>query len=174
MGVAVNELPALASDRLKKAIFAFIRELFPTLDFYRPHLYVVALWSFGAQTGDLIPHASAKGMPSLGSVSIRSPGITFDLSPGQEVVVMFDNGDPTRPFIAHLDNATAFIKPTFLGLAGASQSDPAVARVGDHAGTLEFIPGSSGAVLKYNGTPLAPSTPVDVTISSGSPKVSSL
>lgn len=97
----MNELPGLAADRLKRAIFAFVRELFPQQDFFGFYLYSVASWDNGNQVGDLVPSATTVGLPSV-RCPIRLPGLKVNLAIGQEVLVGFDNHDPTRPFIAHL------------------------------------------------------------------------
>lgn len=171
----MTSLPGLSGDRLKRAIAAFVRELFPNIDYYRPHLYSVATWDPVTQTGDLVPNAAIVGMPSLGRVPIRSPGIAFTLAPGHEVVVSFDNGDPTRPFISHLGTLGSGLVPTLTGLAGAGPSDPSVARVGDTvtSHTFAFNPGSGGASLTIDGNTIT--TPVAITgvITSGSTRVKS-
>src|SRR5258708_909851 len=96
-----DQMPGLLQDRLKRSIAAFIRELWPTIDYQKPHLYQVLSWDYGAQTGSLAPSASASGMPALNSVPIRSSALV-DLPDGFSVVVCFDNGSPTAPFISHL------------------------------------------------------------------------
>ena len=94
-------LPGLSGDRLKRAISAFVRELFPNIDYFRPYVYVVLAWDESSQTGDLQPSTGSAGMPPLSKCPHRFPG-KFKLTAGQEVVVQFDNGDPTRYFISHL------------------------------------------------------------------------
>ncbi len=171
----MNSLPGLSGDRLKRAISAFIRELFPNLDYFRPHLYSVVTWDPATQTGDLAPAASSVGMPPLGRVGIRSPGIAFTLAEGHEVVVQFDNGDPTRPFIGHLGTVASGLVPVLTGLAGAGSGDPAVARVGDSttSHTFAFTPGSGGASLSIDGSPVTTPVTVSGVITSGSTRVHS-
>ncbi len=142
-----NALPGLMADRLKRAVAAFVRELFPTLDYFRTYVYQVVTWDELTQTGDLTPAAGTIGMPPLGRCGIRSPGISWVLSPGQEVVVSFDNGDPTRPVISHLGTLASGLVPTLIGLAGATSLDvpplgASVARVGDTAGPFLITSGS--------------------------------
>ena len=126
----MNELPGLSADRLKRAIAAFVRELFPQQDYFGFYLYSVAAWDNGAQTGDLIPQSTTVGLPQLGRVPIRLPGIKVNLSVGQEVLVGFDNHDPTRPFIAHLGTLATGLLPisvvldsqTTVSLAGGTDA----------------------------------------------------
>ena len=68
-----DELPGLALDRIKRGVAAFVRELFPTLDYFRPHLYVVADWDYDSQTGSLVPAASAVGRRGESPTGSRSP-----------------------------------------------------------------------------------------------------
>jgi len=95
-----DQLPGLPFDRLKRAVSAFVRELLPSLDFYRSYVYQVASWDNGSQTGELVPSAGIP-MPNLSKVPIRS-STKVTIPEGQEVVVSFDNGDQTKPFISHL------------------------------------------------------------------------
>ncbi len=173
----MNELPGLSADRLKKAIFAFVRELFPQADFFGFYLYSVAAWNDGEQIGDLTPSASTAGLPAI-RCPVRLPGLKVNLRVGQEVLVGFDNHDPTRPFIAHLGTLGTGLFPLSTTLeAGAI-------KIGDGAtlgaarntdpvsvGTLSFVPGSGGAQLLYNGTPVTSAVQITGTITGGSAKV---
>lgn len=118
----MNSLPGLSGDRLKRAIAAFVRELFPNLDYYRPWVYVVVAWDDSAQTGDLQPAAASVGMPSLPKAKHRLLATKVTLASGQEVVVQFDNGDPTSYFISHVGS---FAGGTFPSSIDLSESDDA-------------------------------------------------
>lgn len=168
----MNELPGLSADRLKRAIFAFVRELFPQQDYFGFYLYSVAEWDNGSQTGSLIPQSTTVGLPQIGRVPVRLPGLRVDLPVGQEVLVGFDNHDPTRPYIAHLGTLGTGLAPSSItvdasGLinlgVGASKG---VARLDDgaDAGTLVFTPnaGLAPAVLTYLPPGVPPVPPVAV------------
>lgn len=118
----MNGLPGLAGDRLKRAVAAFVRELFPNIDYYRPWVYVVASWNDSTQTGDLQPSAASVGMPMLPRAKHRLLAEKVTLVSGQEVVVQFDNGDPLSYFISHVG---AFAGGTFPSSINLSTSDDA-------------------------------------------------
>jgi len=127
----VNSLPGLAGDRLKRAISAFVRELFPNLDYYRPWLYTVVSWNDSAQTGDLQPGPSSKGMPPLPAAQHRLLAAKVTLAPGQEVVVQFENGDPSSYFISHIGTLASGTAPSGIDLSTTDDSGipgPGVAR----------------------------------------------
>ena len=132
----MTPLPGLSGDRLKRAISAFVRELFPNLDYYRPWLYSVVLWNDSDQTGDLQPAASSKGMPPLPAARHRLLPAKVTLAPGQEVVVQFENGDPTSYFISHVGTLASGSAPTGINL---STSDD----------TVSPGPAASRRVLRY-------------------------
>jgi hypothetical protein len=174
----MNELPGLAADRLKRAVFAFVRELFPQQDFFGFYIYSVAAWDNANQIGDLVPAATTSGLPPV-RCPIRLPGMKVNLAVGQEVLVGFDNHDPTRPFIAHLGTLGTGLFPiaTTLEAAAIKIGDGATlgaARQTDtvNVGTLAFNPGSGGATLTYNGTPVTTPISITGTITSSSAKVS--
>jgi hypothetical protein len=167
---SVTPLPGLSGDRLKRAISAFVRELFPNLDYYRPWVYSVVSWDESSQTGSLQPSASSPGMPPLAKCPIRFPG-KFKLSPGQEVVIQFDNGDPTRYFISHLgvsgstlpakvtlDASTEVdIGPSASSVALASGFDTlttvqAVGRVVRYGDQVQFLPPGPGVIALPAGS----------------------
>ena len=127
----MNSLPGLSGDRLKRAISAFVRELFHNLDFYRPWLYSVITWNDSAQTGDLQPSASSKGMPPLSAAKHRLLPAKVTLVSGQEVVVQFENGDPTSYFISHIGTFAGGTAPVGIDLSSSDDAGtpgPGVAR----------------------------------------------
>lgn len=126
------------ADRFKRAIKAFINELFPTLDYMGYYEYIVVGQNLVTQTLDL-QAATDVGLPSpIVKVPIRSPGTFYDLDDGTSVLVGFENHDPTKPFVAFLDKYSG-TKPDFIGLSNATPLDvppigAGVARRGDAAG----------------------------------------
>lgn len=136
-------------DRFKRAVLAFIRELFPTLDYMGFYEYIVVGKNLVTQTLDL-QAASDIGLPSpITKVPMRTPGTFFSVDDGTSVLVGFENHDPTRPFVAYFDRyaGDGFV-PTFTGLAGATLLDvppigAGVARVGDAAGPFLITTGST-------------------------------
>jgi hypothetical protein len=139
-----NNMP---QDRLKRAIAAFVRELFPTLDYMGFYEYVVVSFDTTAQTADLQPVRDV-GLPTLTKIPVRSPGINFSLPSGMAVLIGFENHDPTRPYMAFFDKfASSGFVPDFTGIAGALPTDVppiagGVARVGDQAGPFLITSGS--------------------------------
>lgn len=176
----MSDLPGLATDRLKRAIAAFVRELFPNYDFLGFYTYSVVEWNDGAQTAMLNPAPSVSGLPSIGPVPIRLPGMRVKLKVGQEVLVGFDNGSQTRPYIAHLGTLASGFTPDTLSMDATTRikvGDGATlgaARLSDpvECGSLTFIPGTGGASLSYNGSPVS-AAPVTIagTVTGASAKV---
>lgn len=134
-------------DRFKRALAAFVRELFPTLDYMGFYEYVVVGFSVTTQLADLRPLQNV-GLPTLTKIPLRTPGVVLDLPTGMHVLVGFVNHDPTQPYVAFFDQlGDGGFVPTFTGLAGATPLDvpPAgagVARVGDAAGPFLITTGS--------------------------------
>src|ERR1700761_2136022 len=89
-------------DRFTAAVTAFVREMFPNLDYQGFYEYAVYSFDEAAQTGDLQNTAASSRMPpQLSKVPVRLEGSgTIVLSAGSTVLVGFQNGDPTQPFIA--------------------------------------------------------------------------
>lgn len=139
----------MLGDRLKRAISAFVRELFPDYDFTKQYTYIVASFNVLTQTADLQP-APGIGtlMPTLTEIPIRTPGVNYILPSGMAVLVGFANGDQTKPYIVSLDAfAGSGFVPTFTGLAGATPIDVPpiggpVARLGDRVGPFVITSGS--------------------------------
>jgi len=139
-----NSMP---QDRLKRAIAAFVRELFPTLDYMGYYEYTVASFDSVNQTADLQPVKDI-GLPTATKIPVRSGGVNYSLVPGSSVLVGFEGSDPTKPFIAFFDKkASDGFVPDFTGLAGALPTDvpplgAPIARVGDAAGPFLITAGS--------------------------------
>lgn len=134
-------------DRFKHALAAFVRELFPTLDYMGFYEYLVVGFDTVGQTVDLQPVQNI-GLPTLTKYQIRSPGINYTLADGTSVLVGFENRDPTRPYVAFFDKlaGSAYV-PSFMGLAGATPLDAPpigapIARIGDTVGPFLITSGS--------------------------------
>ena len=130
-------------DRFKRALAAFVRELFPTLDYMGFYEYAVVGFDVVTQLADLQPTQSI-GLPTLTKKLLRTPGVNYNLPTGTKVLVGFANQDPTQAYVAFFDQGTV---PTFTGLAGATPLDAPpvgapVARVGDAAGPFLITTGS--------------------------------
>jgi hypothetical protein len=168
-------------DRLKRAIASFIRELMPQQSYFGFYIYSVASWDNANQTGDLTP-APGTGMPTLGKCPVRLPGIRVKLKPGQEVLVGFENHDPSRYYIAHLGSLGSGLLPdtwvvdadTLVGLGGAGIADLGVARLTDSV-SVTVPPGTFGVAFSPPSTLILNPAPVVVTgtIVSASTKVKS-
>ena len=93
-------MPSL--DRFTAAVTAFVREMFPNLDYQGFYEYAVFSFDESAQTGDLqATSASSKVPQTLAKVPVRlQGGGTIVLTKGSTVLVGFENGDITQPFIA--------------------------------------------------------------------------
>jgi hypothetical protein len=89
-------------DRLQAAVAAFVRELFPNLDYQGFYEYSVYDFDEGAQTATLQNTSASSKMPqALSKVPLRLQGAgTVTLAAGSTVLVGFENGSPTAPFIA--------------------------------------------------------------------------
>lgn len=140
------------ADRFKRAIKAFINELYPTLDYMGYYEYVVVGNNLITQTLDLQVASDIGLPPFLPKVPIRSPGTFYDIDDGTNVLVGFENRDPTRPFVAFLDKYSG-TKPAFIGLSNATPLDVLpiggpVARVGDAAGPFLITSGSSNVYAR--------------------------
>jgi len=92
--------------RLLQAFVSIVRETFPNLDFLGVYIYEVFSWNDTAQTADLKPVGNSK-MPQVTGVQPRLPGLQVKLKPGDQVLVGFQDGDPSQPFIASLMTGAA-------------------------------------------------------------------
>lgn len=134
-------------DRFKRALAAFVRELFPTLDYMGFYEYSVSGYSVTTQLADLQPIQNV-GLPALTKIPLRTPGMVLDIPTGTHVLVGFVNHDPTQPYVAFFDQySNSDFAPTFTGLAGATPLDvppigAGIARVGDAAGPFLITTGS--------------------------------
>lgn len=155
----MNSLPGLSGDRLKRAISAFVRELFPNLDYYRPWVYVVASWNDSTQTGDLQPSAASVGMPMLPRAKHRLLAEKVTLVSGQEVVVQFDNGDPTSYFISHIGTLAGGTTPDAINFSTSDDTGTplnATRRVVRYGDSIVFgSPGPGVVALPPAGAPVS-------------------
>lgn len=94
-------------NRLRNAIGSVVRELFPNLDYLGVYTYLVASFDAAAQTADLQP-LNPKKLPTLTKIPIRTPGLRVKLVPRDEVLVGFQDGDPSRPFVVSLMTAKSY------------------------------------------------------------------
>ncbi len=92
--------------RLLQALASIVRETFPNLDFLGVYIYEVFSWNDGAQTADLKPVGNSK-MPTLTGVQPRLPGLQVKLKAGDQVLVGFQDGLSSQPFIAQLMTGSA-------------------------------------------------------------------
>ncbi len=103
------------TDRLKAAIATVVRELFPNLRFYGAYGYRVSVGTASKFSGR--PERISIGLPDLVDVPMRGPVLGGQsqvvLTSGASVVIMFVDGDPTRPFLAFGDDVS---EPTESGL----------------------------------------------------------
>lgn len=136
-------------DRFKRALAAFVRELFPTVDYMGYYEYVVMGFDVATQTADL-QAVQSTGMPqTMTKRPLRTPGTVYNLPVGTKVLVGFANRDPAQSFVADFDYfASAGFVPTFTGLAGALPTDvppvgAPIARVGDAVGPFLVTSGST-------------------------------
>lgn len=183
MGAAVSD-----ADRVTNALRAIVREFTAPTQFFGVYRYRVA-----SQQGpllDLVPVSPALGLPDLVGVKAR-PGVAGareEFGSGPVVAVGFLDGDPALPFVGwreeegqpgFLPLETAFdavdkieVGPTVprVELGGGTAS---VGRVGDSVavGTIAFFPGTGGASLTYNGSPVTGPVTITGTITSGATKV---
>jgi hypothetical protein len=98
----------ITTDRFISAVRALVRELFPALDYQGFFAYSVAAFDDASQTADLRPLNSGSGLPDLQKISVRAPASKVKLIPGGTVLVGFEDRDPSRPFVAFFDRATAY------------------------------------------------------------------
>lgn len=152
-------------DRLKAAFTRMLAPLLTRLDYSCFYSATVV-----AQNGDgslELKSTNAK-LPNLSRVAIRYgiPGITAKLNPGGNVIVGYENADPTRPFCLVWDAATL----QSVSWMGGNQP---IARMGD-AVTVYFPP-VIPFTGTYNGLPivgvLTIATPAPGIIAAGNKKV---
>lgn len=80
--------------------------------------YTVTGFDEGAQTADASP-VNNQDLPPVAGVPIRLPGMKVVLTPGMSVVIGFIGANPSKPYVAQLDNAAAYST----ALATARQGD---------------------------------------------------
>src|SRR3569833_389819 len=124
-------------DRFRAAFRALLAEMMPDivtryamLGFHR---YSVVSCDYDAQTFDAQPSVSKTGLPAISKIPIRSP-LKIDLKGGASVLIGFEGGDPTAPFLAFADQLTLMSKAKLRADGsieiGENASQPA-ARQGD-------------------------------------------
>jgi hypothetical protein len=159
----------LDTDRLKAAIGAVIRELFPNLRFYGCYAYRVSKGEGGKFSGK--PERAAIGLPDLVDIPIRGPTIggqsKLRLTSGASVGVMFLDGDPTRPVLAFGDDSS---EPTQSGLKASADLKFEAGGLMEVNGAADFVALAQkvatelAAIKTYNDahthpTPWGPSGP---------------
>lgn len=124
-------------DRFERAISAFVREMFPTLDYMGLYDYSVVSFDTGAQLADLAP-VKQVGLPELSQVPLRSWGVKVNLKSGTSVLVGFENHDPARPYVANFDRlGSAAFLPDRTSIDATNEIDLGTAssfvgRIGDN------------------------------------------
>lgn len=130
------------TDRLKAAIAAVIREVFPNLAFGGIYAYRVSSAQNGKFSGR--PEDPGSGLPDLVDIPIRGPTIggqsTLTIGAGSSVGVMFLDSDPTRPVLVLGDDAS---DPTESGLRATSKLT-----LDSGSGDIDC---TVGALFKING-----------------------
>ncbi len=132
-------------DRFIAALELMVKSWFneKLLGFYP---YIITSFDSAKQTIDATP-ANNRTLPNVQGLGIRSPGLQFKCSSGEQCTVAFEGGDPTKPFIASL------------GLASDYQGALPIARQGDMVRS-----GGAGALIcLYPATPAPTPTPAVVT-----------
>jgi hypothetical protein len=92
--------------RLLQSFAAIVREVFPNVDFLGVYIYEVFSWNDAGQLAELKPVGNSK-MPVLKDVPPRLPGLRVKLNPGDQVLVGFQDGLSSAPFIASLSTGAA-------------------------------------------------------------------
>ena len=93
--------------RLLQAFSAIVRETLPNLDYFGVYLYEVFSWNESAQTADLKPVGNQK-LPQVTGVQARLPAMQVKLAPGDQVLVGFQDGNSSQPFIAQLSYSSSY------------------------------------------------------------------
>ena len=96
-------------DRFRAAFKALLDEFLPTQKFLAQHRYAVTACDYDAQTFDGQPSVSKYGLPAVTKVPIRAP-VQVELKPGTSVMLGFESGDPSAPYLANLDQLILFGK----------------------------------------------------------------
>lgn len=139
--------PPTPLDRLKLSLRLLVREVFPALRFLGTYEYVVDSTSNGTCTGR--PTDATHGLPPMTKWPMRACGCGGTATPttGNNCLVTFVNGDPSRPIVVNLDavvskavldaNDEVDVGPSAstVALAGGG---PAIAGVGDTI--LAYLP----------------------------------
>ena len=129
--------------RLLQAFSAIVRETLPNLDYFGVYLYEVFSWNESAQTADLKPVGNQK-LPQVTGVQARLPAMQVKLAPGDQVLVGFQDGNSSQPFIAQLSYSSSYATP----LNAARQGDMvACGGTGTLAMLIPLPPNSSPTVL---------------------------
>lgn len=140
-----------------------------------PHFPAKVIVQHGDLTVDVAPDSPY--LPGLSGLQLRTfvPGATIKIAPGTRVAVVFEDGDRTRPVaVPVFDQDAGELLELHLGDAGTdivlAEGTKGVVRVDDVLGNLQFVPGSSGATLTWNGTPVTAGG-LNLTAGNGSTKV---
>lgn len=116
----------LLLDRLKRSLAAFVREIFPRIEYFGFYQYLVISWNDSEQKADMVAaNPKATGLPDLVGIPVRPglPGSKITLSSGTNVLVGFEDGDPSRPYLAFFDRlASGGFEPDQIDLASSNQS----------------------------------------------------
>lgn len=102
--------------------------------------YIIKSFNAARQTIDASPVTTGQ-LPFVQGLQIRSPGLQFVCQPGEQCIVAFEGGLPTKPFIAAL------------GLAAEYGSALPIARQGD---MIRFGGNGQLAAFYPTGTPPVP------------------
>lgn len=124
-------------DRLRDAIRALVNQIIDERGYLGVYLYVVASFDEGTQTADLQPMTPA--MPALSKIPIRTPGLKVKLVEGDQVLVGFEGGKATAPYVASLMTASTYTA----ALNAARQGDMAICGGNGVVASLYPLPGNT-------------------------------
>lgn len=79
--------------------------------------YIINSFNTARQTIDASPVTTGR-LPFVKGLPIRSPGLQFVCQRGEQCIVAFEGGDPTKPFIATLGLASEYGSALPIGRQG--------------------------------------------------------
>lgn len=141
-------------DRFRAAFRALLAEMMPDivsryamLGFHR---YAVMSCDYDAQTFDAEPSVSKNGLPKISKVPIRSP-LKIDLKGGTSVLIGFEGGQATAPFLAFADQLTLMARAK-LRADGAIEIGENASQPAARQGDMVLIP-SLGCNIMFAASP---------------------
>lgn len=114
----------MSSDRIKKHLDAYIMRLVNPVDWYAPYACKVVKQSADGSV-DLRPEDKRLDGYQTVPIHYGVPGTSATFQPGARVMMEFENGDRTKPFVSSFDFAT-ITALSFGSGAGALATDTLV------------------------------------------------